>query len=193
MRFALADKLRHGTHRAVDAPTAGLKEYHCHQSQNRGGQHHTVKPKGKLRHPRMQQRPVVGPLPGQAERPEQGDHLPEILDPRKDQVGVPEHLEEHDEKENQKTVSKSFTFHPPGDISSAGQTKTSAQQTEQLSAAAVAVAVSLGAADCGDQHRDKETKKSQPGEENVDESQNQVGEGQNPKIIIPVLFHDETS
>ena len=109
------------------------------------------------------------------------------------QVGVPEHLEEHDEKENQKTVSKSFTFHPPGDISSAGQTKTSAQQTEQLSAAAVAVAVSLGAADCGDQQRDKETKKSQPGEENVDESQNQVGEGQNPKIIIPVLFHDETS
>ena len=136
---------------------------------------------------------MVSPLPGQLKGPQKGDRLSEIFDTGKYQAGIPEHLEKHDEKEDQKTISKPLAFHPPGNIFSAGQTKTSAQQTEQLSAAAVAVAVSFGAANCGDQQRDKETKKSQPGEENVDESQNQVGEGQNPKIIIPVLFHDETS
>ena len=39
-------------------------------------------------------------VPGQPERPQQRHRLPQVPDPGKHQIGVPQHLKEHDEKEN---------------------------------------------------------------------------------------------
>lgn len=48
--FGFANELGHGAHWAVDAPAAGLVGNHGDEAQNSGGEHDTVKAKGKLCH-----------------------------------------------------------------------------------------------------------------------------------------------
>ena len=45
----------------------------------------------------------------------------------------------------------------------------------------------------GDQQRNKEAQQSQPRKENVEKSQHQIGQGGDPQVIIPLLFHTFTS
>ena len=99
--FDPADQLGHGPHGAVDAPAPGLEQHHRNEAQDGGGEHYAVKAKGELGYARMEQRPVIGPAPGQLEGPEQSHGLSQLLSSGKDQICNPEHLEEHDEKENQ--------------------------------------------------------------------------------------------
>ena len=56
-----ANQLGHGPHGAVDAPAARLEQNHGDQTEDGGGQHHTIESEGKLRHTGMEQRPVIGP------------------------------------------------------------------------------------------------------------------------------------
>ena len=46
--FGFANELGHGAHWAVDAPAAGFVGNHGDEAQNSGGEHDTVKAKGKL-------------------------------------------------------------------------------------------------------------------------------------------------
>lgn len=46
--FCFTDQLCHGTHGAVHAPTAWLKQNHGYDAKNCGSQHDTIKTKGKL-------------------------------------------------------------------------------------------------------------------------------------------------
>ena len=73
-----ADHLCHGTHRTVDAPGSGAEQEHGDQAQHCGGKHNAVKTKGKLRDPRSDLN-RIGPVPGQAEGPQQSHYLPQIL------------------------------------------------------------------------------------------------------------------
>ena len=189
MVFCFADQLGHGAHRAVDAPGAGLEQEHGHKAQHRGGEHHAVEAEGELDRPRVESAAVVGPVPGELEGPQQGDHLTQILGPGKDKISIPEHLEKHDKKEDQKAVAEGLALHPAGDILPPGQAKPAPYQPEELSPAAVAVAVPLGPADDGDEQGDKEAEQSQPGEQDVEEAQHQIGEGDDPQIVVPMFFH----
>jgi len=68
----LADALGHGTHGAIHAPGTGLEKNHGTKAKNCGGQHHSIKPKGKLgdsgRH-----KGGVNPMPRQFENPKKSD------------------------------------------------------------------------------------------------------------------------
>ena len=57
-------------------------------------QHHTVESERELRNARMQQRPVIRPMPRQLKGPQQRHRLPQILHTGKNQIGIPQHLEE---------------------------------------------------------------------------------------------------
>ena len=73
MVFCFADELRHGAHRAVDAPGTGPEQRHRDQAQDGRGEHHAVKPKGKLCYPGRANGDSMGPFPGQADAPQQLD------------------------------------------------------------------------------------------------------------------------
>ena len=186
--FGPADQLGHGSHGTVDAPGAGFAEDHGYQAQHRGGKHYAVKTEGELGDPGGRAA-VVGPLPGQAEGPQQSHYLPQILRAGEYQSGGEEHLAKHHQEKDEKAVAEPAAFHPGGDVPPAGKTKAPAQQGKELPAAAVAVAVPLGAAGNGNDQWDQEARQAQPGEENVEKSQTQIRQGDDPEIIVPVFFH----
>ena len=141
----------------------------------------------------MKERAVVGPVPGQLEGPQQRHRLPQVLDAGKNQISIPQHLEEHDEEEDQEAVAEPLAFHPPGNVLFPGQAEAAPQQAEQLAPAAVAVAVALCAPDQGDNQRNAKEDHAQPGEQDIEKPQRHVNQLCNPKVIIPPLFHTDTS
>ena len=102
-------------------------------------------------------------------------------------------MEEHDEEEDQEAVAEPLAFHPPGNVLFPGQAEAAPQQAEQLAPAAVAVAVALCALDKGDDHRDAEEQHTQPGEQDVQESQGHIGQLHDPQVVVPAFFHASTS
>ena len=136
---------------------------------------------------------MIGPVPGQLEGPQQSYRLPEILYAGEDQIGIPQHLEEHDEEENQKSIAEPLAFHPLWNVLFPGQAEASAQQAEQLPTAAVAVAVALCAPDQGDNQRNTKEDHAQPGKQDIEKSQGHVGQFHDPQVVIPALFHPCTS
>ena len=92
------------------------------------------------------------------------------------------------QEEYQETISESSAFHPGGNVTLSRQTELSAQQSKQLSSSAVAVAVALVSLDQRNNQRNKKAKQAQPGKQDIEESQNQIGEGCNPEIVVPVFF-----
>ena len=67
--------------------------------------------------------------------------------------------------------------------------KFAAQQSKELSTPAVGVAVSLASGHQGDDDGDNKTDQSQPGEQNVKKSQNQVSKGGDPEVVGPFFLH----
>ena len=114
---------------------------------------------------------MVRPLPGQAEGPQQSHRLPQVLRAGEYQGGGEEHLAKHHQEKDEEAVAEPAAFHPGGDVPPAGKTEAPAQQGKELSPAAVAVAVALGAAGSSHDQRDEEARQAQPGEENVEKSQ----------------------
>ena len=102
--FDFTDRLGHGAHGAVHAPGAGLAQHHRNKAQQRGSQHHAVESEGELGNAGGKQRPVVGPVPGQTEGPQLGNHLGKFLDSGKYQVGIPQHDPKHGEEKDQKAI-----------------------------------------------------------------------------------------
>ena len=191
--FGLADQLRHGAHGAVDAPAAGLEQEHGDKPKNGGGQHDAVKSKRELGDAGVQERSVVDPMPRQTESPQQCHCLFKILGAAKYQVCIPQHLEKHDEKEDQKAIAEPLALHPAGNVLFSGQTEPSTQQAKQLSSAAVAVAVALCPFGDRNDQRDEKTQQPQPRKQNVEKAQDQIGQGQRPQVVVPMLFHTDTS
>lgn len=183
-----ADQLGHGAHGAVDAPGAGTEEHHRHQTQHRGGEHHAVKAKGELCHPGGQNGPVIGPVPGQPEGPQQRHRLAQLPLPGKDQVSGEEHVDEHGQEEDQKAVPEHLGADPAGHRQTAAEPQAVAQQLQQLPPAAVAVAIALFLAENGHQQRDEKAQQPQPSEENVEKAQDQIGGGGDPEIVVPVVL-----
>ena len=127
-----AEKLRHGAHRAIDAPVAGVEEGHGYEPQHGGNEHDAVESKSKLSHTRVEQGAIVGPMPEHLKGPQQGDNLLEILGVGEDHPGVPQHHEEHHKVKGQKNVAEPLAFHPVGDIVLAGQPEPAVQQSKEL-------------------------------------------------------------
>ena len=189
----LADQLGHRAHRAADAPAAGLEQDHGKQAEDGGGQHDAIKPKSELGNAGGKEGAVISPVPGQPERPQQSHRLPEVLYAGKNQISIPQHLKEHDEEENQKSITEPFAPHPLRNVLFPGQAKASAQQAEQLSPAAISVAVTLCAPDEGNHQRNTKEQHTQPGEQDIKKAQGHVGQLHDPQAVIPTLFHTVTS
>ena len=136
---------------------------------------------------------MIGPVPGQPEGPEQSDRLPRLPRSGKDQVCAPEHLGEHRQEERKEAVTERLAPHPPRDVPAARQAESPAHDGEKLAAAAVPVAVSLCAADCGYYERYKEAQQSQPGKEYVEKAEDKIGQRGDPQVVVPALFHHATS
>ena len=191
-RLRLADQLRHGAHRAVDTPAARFEEKHCDHAQGRGGEHQAVEAVGELSGP-GRGRSVVRPLPGQFEGPEEFNELAEFFCSRKDLPAVPEHQREHGHKEGQKAEAKPSAAQKFRRVPVGRETQLAAQQREELPPAAVSAAVGLAAAEERNQQGNGEAEQAQPGEEDVEAAQQQVGRGGQPEVVVPVFFHASAS
>ena len=132
---------------------------------------------------------MVGLMPGKAEGPQQRHYLAQIPGALKDQRGIEKHLPEQDHKKGQESVAEPLGTEPCGGRAAAGQVKFAAQQSKELSTPAVGVAVSLASGHQGDDDGDNKTDQSQPGEQNVKKSQNQVSKGGDPEIVGPFFLH----
>ena len=130
MISGFADELCHGAHRTINTPAARLKQNHGNKAKNGGCKHNTVEAKGKLSNARMNEGSVICPMPGDFKSPKKSHNLSKILCAGKYQVGIPEHLEEHGEKENQKSITEPFTFHPFRNIFFSGKTEATSQKAE---------------------------------------------------------------
>lgn len=136
---------------------------------------------------------MVSPVPRQAEGPEQGHSLTKAVGTGKDEGGAPKHLKKHDEKEDEKAIAKGFAFHPGGHVALAGEAEAPSDEAEELSASAITVAIRLAAFGDGDDEGNEEAEQPEPGKENVEEAQHQIGEGDDPHVVVPVLGHAHTS
>lgn len=154
--FCFADQLSHRSHRTVDTPASGFEQYHGNESKYSRGQHDTVKTEGKLSNTGMQQRAVISPLPWKFKHPQKCYHLLQVLCTSEYQIGIPEHQKKHGEKEDKKSVAKTFALHPVGDILFPRQSKSATQQAKELSTAAIAVAVAFCSAYNRNNQRDEE-------------------------------------
>ena len=172
--FCLADQLRHSTHGTIYAPASGFIKKHGNKSKNCGCEHNAIKTKSELGNAGMEQRTVISPVSWQLKCPQNGYDLRKFLCTGKYQEGIPEHLKEHDKKENQESIPKPFAFHPFRNILFAGKSEIAAQKAEKLASSAVAVTVSFCSLYYRDDQGDKETKKSQPGKQDIKKSQYQI-------------------
>ena len=141
--FCSADQLRHSTHGTIYAPASGFIKKHGNKSKNCGCEHNAIKTKSELGNAGMEQRTVISPVSWQLKCPQNGYDLRKFLCTGKYQEGIPEHLKEHDKKENQESIPKPFAFHPSRNIFSAREPKSSSNQRKKLSFSAVTVTVSL--------------------------------------------------
>ena len=138
--FYLTNNLRHGSHGAVDAPGTGLPEQKGKNAQYGGSHHDAVKTKSELRHPGRYVA-AVSPMPGQFEHPEQGNGLFQVFHTAEYEPGCVQHVAEHEHEKEEETVTESFGTQPGRYIAPVGQAQPAAQQREQLTSAAVAVAI----------------------------------------------------
>lgn len=169
----LTDALGHRAHRTVHAPRTGLEECHGDESEYGGGQHDTVKTERELRNPRGNRcRRRGGKVPGQTECPQQRDHFAQAGCTGCDQIGGKQHVEEHNEEENQKSVAEPFLLEKAQYRTVAGQMQAFSEQLKELTASAVTVAVRLVSADDCDGERDEEADEAQPCKQDVEKSQN---------------------
>ncbi len=186
--FCHADELRHRSHRAVYAPASRFIQDHGNQSQNRGGKHHAVKSKGKLRNSRMKKRTVIRPIPRNLKGPQKRNHLFQIRYSGKHKRRIPEHLKKHHKKENQKAVTKASALHPAWNIFFSRESQTSSQNSKQLPSSAVTVAIPLISFHTGNDQWYKKAEKPQPRKKDIKKSQNQISQRENPEIIIASVY-----
>jgi len=113
-------------------------------------------------------------MPWQPEGPQKRYCFAQFSNARKDKPGVPKHNNKHCQKECQKTVAKPSAFKKTGRILFAGEAEATAEQSEKLSPAAIAIAVRLASADNSYDQRCKETQKSKPGKQYIKKPEEQI-------------------
>lgn len=69
-----------------------------------------------------------------------------------------------------------------------GKSESSPYKGKQLPSSAIFITVCLIAVYNRYEERDEKAEKSQPGEKDIEKSQDQIGEGDDPEVIIPLLF-----
>lgn len=75
-----------------------------------------------------------------------------------------------------------------GHILPAGEPETAADKSKQLSPAAILIAIGFAAFHNGYGQGYKKAEKPQPGEQDIEKAQDQVGKRKYPEIVIPFLF-----
>jgi len=166
----LTDGLGHGSHRTVYTPRTWFIQNHGNESQDGGCEHHAVKTKGKLRDPRCYGCTVICPIPRQFDGPKECDHFFQISCAFEYQIGAKKHIEKHDEKENQKSITEPFAPQEFGDIFFPGKSQLVAQQVKELPSAAEFIAVHFIPTKNGNEQRDEEAQQPNPCKENIEKS-----------------------
>lgn len=166
----LTDGLGHGSHRTVYTPRTWFIQNHGNESQDGGCEHHAVKTKGKLRDPRSDSCTIVCPIPRQFDGPEKCHHFFQISCAFEYQIGAEKHIEKHDKKENQKSITEPFAPQEFGDIFFPGKPQFIPQQVKELSSAAEFIAVHFIPTKNGNEQRDEEAQQPNPCKENIEKS-----------------------
>lgn len=105
--FEFANHLGHVAHRAEHTPGAGTVNNGQHDAHDERGQHDAVEAEGKLRHPGFQFGDVR-PMPGNVESPKQVNRFVKRLHFLRHLHRQPNHLDEEEHEEHEKSVSKPF-------------------------------------------------------------------------------------
>ena len=159
----LTDGLGHGSHRTVYTPGAWFIQNHGNQSQNGGCEHHAVKTKGKLCYPLCNSSAVVCPIPRQFNCPKECHHFFQVSCTFEHQIGAEKHVKEHDEKEDQKSITEPLAPQEFGNIIFPGKSQFVAQQVKELASATEFIAVHFIPAENGNEQRNKEAPSMQKG------------------------------
>ena len=85
-------------------------------------------------------------------------------------------------------VAEALGGQPPGRDLFPGAAQPSAQHREELAAAAEVVAEEFIAAEEREDQRQEQVDQAKPGKEDVEKAQDKEDDGQDPEIVIPVLF-----
>ena len=184
--FEPADFLCHRSHRAVHTPRPRAKQNHGKQSEHGGCHHHAEESKSKLRNP-WRHHIYLGPFPRQAEGPQQRHRLSE-RSTGKNPIGAEKHQPEHCHKKCQKAISEPPASQKLRRSAAGGSLQFTAQQLQQLPAAAIAVAIGLVSPRNGHHKRDCKEQHPQPGKKDVAQTQNPIKRLGEPKIFIPLFF-----
>ena len=110
----LTDPLCHCPHRTERTPCAGFIQQHHDQPDQRRGQHHTIEAKAELYRPCRHITCRIRPAPRHIDRPEQLQHFLYICCTAAHQPCLEQHVAEHTQKEDQKSIPKAFGAHPSG-------------------------------------------------------------------------------
>ena len=107
--FHLTDHLGHGAHGTEAAPGSGFEQGVYNQTNNGRGQHQTVKSETELGDPVRRGAGGVSPSPGDAEHPQQLERFLQTVCAGGHQICLEDHVAEHAEEEDQKSVAKPFS------------------------------------------------------------------------------------
>lgn len=173
----LTDGLGHGSHGTVYTPGAWFIQNHGNQSQNGGCEHHAVKTKGKLCYPLCNSSAVVCPIPRQFNCPKECHHFFQVSCTFEHQIGAEKHVKEHDEKEDQKSITEPLAPQEFGNIIFPGKSQFVAQQVKELASATEFIAIHFISAKNGNQQRNKEAQQPHPCKKDIEKAQNQIGSG----------------
>lgn len=184
--LSLAYHLRHGSHGAVDTPGTGAEQDHGDQTKDGGGQHDAVESECKLGHPQRHAVSMIRMVPGKAEGPQDRHYLFQARGTPEHQPGIKQHLAEHEQEEDQETVTEPFGFHPARNRTAWRKVKLAPKYGKQLSPAAVTVAVEFGSCYYGDCQGDQEADQAQPCKHDIEKAKDQIGEGCDPQVVVPV-------
>ena len=164
--FQFTDRLCHRTHGAEYTPCSWLEQHHNDQTNERRGQHHTVKTKAELGCPVRNRARRICPVPGHTEGPEQFQGFAQTVCPRRYQIGLEEHIGKHRHKKYQESITEPFGRKEFRCRSVAGAFITDLLQ--ELPSAAVTIAERLIPADEGEEKRHHKIDHPQPGKEDVE-------------------------
>ena len=113
---------------------------------------------------------MIRPIPRQFDVPKECDHFFQISCAFEYQIGAKKHIEKHDEKENQKSITEPFAPQEFGNILFPGKPQFIPQQVKELSSAAEFIAVHFITAKNGNEQRDEEAQQPNPCKENIEKS-----------------------
>lgn len=171
--------MSHIAHWAEHAPCARAVNHREDNAHDERGEHDAVETESELRHPWLYSS-GVGPMPWHIESPEQVYGFVQRVHTLCHTHGEDNHLNEKEHEEHEESVSEPLRRKPSWSHFLARPLQGVANLEEELTTAAVVVAVAFTASEYCHQQRNEEADHAKPRKHDVEESEGEVCGRHNP-------------